>query len=464
MALVCRNAYAALPRRFIVRTFHAASRQQVVKPFLLADIGEGIREVQIIQWFVQPGARVNEWDKICEVQSDKASTEITARFPGVIKKLHYDADDMAVVGKALLDIDVDEKEVPPDVQSLPNADSAKSEESEPKEQSKEPAEKSVKEIKDRPEDKKPAKSQNKSPRDSENATLATPAVRHLTKEHGVDIADIEGTGKDGRVLKEDVNNHIAAQKSGSSSSTSRPASPTAKDETISLTPVQAQMLKTMTKSLNIPHFLYSDTVNLSSITSLRKLLNADVSKDNGIKLSTLPFFMKAISLAFSEYPLINGRLDAESGDKPKIILRGSHNFGFACDTPQGLLVPVIKDIQNMSVLEIAAEAQRLSALAREGKLSNTDFSGGTFTVSNVGSIGGGVVAPVIVEGQLSIVGIGRSKVVPVFDEDGSITSAEECTLSWSADHRVVDGATMARCAEVVRRFVESPGSMLARLR
>lgn len=223
------------------------------------------------------------------------------------------------------------------------------------------------------------------------------------------------------------------------------------------------MFKTMTKSLTIPHFLYSDSFDMTAITMSRKDIN-QAATSSKTKISALAFIIKAVSLAMTDFPILNARLNTSNPDKPQIAMRGAHNVGVAVDTPQGLIVPVIKGANELSIAEIAVEINRLSSLAKDGKLSAADLTGGTFTVSNVGSIGGTVVSPVIVEGQVAILGVGKARIVPAFDVDGVLVKRQECVLSWSADHRVVDGATVARAAEVVRMLLEQPARMLVRLR
>lgn len=305
-------------------------------------------------------------------------------------------------------------------------------------------------------------------RDSLHRSLATPAVRHLVKELNVRIEDIEGTGRDGRVTKEDVHKFA---KNGSSTSTSSttatiPATgaavtPTAEDRKVPLTLVQTAMFKTMTRSLTIPHFLYSMTVDMTALTALRQRINS--KRDKTDRITPLAFVLKAVSLAFTRHPLLNAALDTSSS-RPELTYRASHNFGIAVDSPSGLLVPVIRDVQTLSVGDIAASIRALSAKATAGKLTTPDLQGASFTVSNIGSIGGGVVSPVIVEPQVAIVGVGRSKVVPAFDAAGDIVAREELVLSWSADHRVVDGAECARAAETVRRYLEDVDEWALELR
>ncbi len=303
-----------------------------------------------------------------------------------------------------------------------------------------------------------------------HVALATPAVRGLLKELKVDITDVTGTGKDGRVMKEDVHSFVATRKAESSPKDQSPkvrqqstSDQTQAERTLPLTPVQSHMFKTMTRSLAIPHFLYADEIDITALSTLRRRLNTQAI--NWQKLSYLHFIIKAVSLALEEYPLLNARVEGMNGDQvPKLIMREKHNVGIAMDTPQGLLVPNIKNVSSRSILDIATECSRLQALAKDGKLSATDLTGGTITVSNIGSIGGTYVAPVLVSSEVAILGVGKARSIPAFDEQESVIKKEVMNFSWSADHRVVDGATMARMAERVKAFTEEPGLMMARLR
>ncbi|KFY07195.1 hypothetical protein V492_07364 [Pseudogymnoascus sp. VKM F-4246] len=465
-------------RRNPARLFTATARAEVVKPFLLADIGEGIRECEIIQWFVEPGARVEEFDKICEVQSDKASVEIPSRFSGVIKKLHYDTGEMAKVGKALIDIDVPE-EVAEEVEKAGATAAplggkeagAESVMSEGLASTIKPDASPAPATEIKADSGKPVVAKGK------HATLATPAVRHLTKELKVDISDINGSGREGRVTKDDVYQFAKARDAGHASPAPQAAGAPARpapdhgpqqETPTKLTNMQAQMFKAMTASLKIPHFLFADEVDVSAIFHLRKRLNKSLAKsptsDGQVtKLSILPFLVKAMSLAIGRYPILNARVDVDADSKPSLVMRAQHNIGIAMDTPQGLLVPVIKNANALSVMDIANELARLQALAKAGKLTTADLTGGTITLSNIGNIGGTYVSPVIVEKEVAILGIGKMRTIPAFGEGGEVVRKEVMNFSWSADHRVVDGATMARAAEVVRGFVEEPDMMLVHL-
>ncbi|KAI0594469.1 2-oxoacid dehydrogenases acyltransferase-domain-containing protein [Biscogniauxia sp. FL1348] len=467
-----RGAYAA------PRNFHTTRTMQVVKPVLLADIGEGIVECEIIQWFVEPEARVEEFSPLCEVQSDKASVEITSRFSGVVKKLHYEAGEMAKVGKPFVDIDIQGGASKEDLDALTAPEPSRDDTSEPlnKASLNQPpggpstGDKTIDTTRSVEPDLQSQRPKGK------YASLATPAVRHLSKELNVDITEIQGTGKDGRVLKEDIYRFVEAKKSAipavppASSYTPAPSDVEKQTETlVQLTNTQHQMFKTMTRSLNIPHFLYADEIDFSQLVQLRQRLNKVLSqsaKEGEIsKLSYLPFILKAVSLALYQYPILNARLDVDSQtSKPTLVHRSQHNIGVAMDTPSGLLVPVIKNVGAKNVLSIANELAYLQSQAFAGKLSLQELSGGTITVSNIGNIGGTYVSPVIVEREVAILGVGRMRTIPAFDEQDRVTKKQVCNFSWCADHRVVDGATMARAAEVVRKIVEEPDVMVLHLR
>lgn len=414
----------------------------------------------------------------------------------MVKKLYYDAGDMAKVGKPFVDIDILGDISQETLDKLTPSGGETGEKTAPASQQS---------------TTEPASPQKPAPGPSNNgavdtaatkpkgthAALATPAVRHLSKELKIDILDVDGTGKDGRVLKEDIYKFVEARDNG----TAQPARPgtgaatpapsssapgVQTEDRQPLTKTQEQMFKAMTRSLSIPHFLYADEIDFTDLSALRGRLNKVLSSspsspapvipsNHGVtKLSYLPFIIKAVSIALQQYPILNARVDAPSsssaGEKPALLYRSQHNIGVAMDTPQGLLVPVIKDVAAHSILTIAAELLRLQSLAAAGRLSPQDMSGGTITVSNIGSIGGTYCSPVIVDGQVAILGVGRMRDVPdVARDEGSGSWAlrgvkNVCNFSWSADHRVVDGATMARAAGVVRSLVEEPDVMVMHLR
>jgi len=306
--------------------------------------------------------------------------------------------------------------------------------------------------------------------------LATPAVRRLLREHDINIADVRGTGKDGRVLKHDVARYVESQvnfsqheKQETPPSSSAPDTPGV-DRKVALSPIQSQMFKSMTASLSIPHFLYTHTVDLTLLADLVRHHREDTTLASRltdiagarVKLTLLPFVLKAISQAVNRFPVVNSSLhmDKPSKERPGFLIKNSHHFGLAVDTPNGLLVPVVRNVQNHSVLTLASEISRLAQLAKASKLSPDDMKGASLVVSNIGSIGGNVVGPVILSPMTTTMAIGQMEEVPAFETDKEgverIVKKKRAVLSWSADHRILDGATMARCAQEVAMCLERP--------
>uniref|UniRef100_A0A1B6FXP5 Peripheral subunit-binding (PSBD) domain-containing protein n=1 Tax=Cuerna arida TaxID=1464854 RepID=A0A1B6FXP5_9HEMI len=267
-------------------------------------------------------------------------------------------------------------------------------------------------------------------------------------EKKIKLSDVKGTGKGGRVMKEDILAFLDRSKGGGIGPPVTTRSP--------LTTVQKVMTRTMTESLKIPQFVFSDQVDVSRLVKLRSEAKEAASKRD-IKLSYLPFFLKAFSKGLSEFPILNSSFDLE---REEILYKKSHNIGIAVDSPSGLLVPNIKDVQTLSVIEIAKELNRLQLLAAKMKLSPSDLTGGTFSVSNIGAIASTTSAPLILPPEVCIVALGRIQRLPRFDSAGNVFPAHIISLSWSADHRIIDGATVARCFRVFQHYVENPAALL----
>ncbi|XP_078102861.1 lipoamide acyltransferase component of branched-chain alpha-keto acid dehydrogenase complex, mitochondrial isoform X1 [Sander vitreus] len=440
------------------RTLHIASvsRGPIVQ-FKLSDIGEGIMEVTVKEWYVKEGDKVSQFDSICEVQSDKASVTITSRYDGVIKRLYYDVDATALVGKPLVDI---ETEAGPAV--IPEEDVVET----PAMAREEHTHQEIKGLK----------------------TQATPAVRRLAIENNIKLSEVVGTGRDGRILKEDILNFLAKQTgaiipptlfqeiqtpppataaqpaSTAAAAKPPPATPrpvfTGKDVTEPLKGFHKAMVRTMTAALKIPHFGYCDEVDLSRLVSLRSELRS-IAEARGVRLSYMPFFIKAASLGLLHFPVLNASVDEGCQN---ITYKASHNIGLAMDTLQGLLVPNVKNVQLLSVFDIAQELNRLQTLGVAGQLGTSELSGGTFTLSNIGSIGGTYAKPVILPPEVAIGALGKIQVLPRFDASGSVVPAHIMKVSWSADHRIIDGATMCRFSNLWREYLENPASMLLDLK
>lgn len=220
------------------------------------------------------------------------------------------------------------------------------------------------------------------------------------------------------------------------------------------------MVKTMTAALKIPHFGYCDEVDLTALVKLREELKP-VASARGIKLSFMPFFIKAASLGLLQFPILNASMDESC---QKVTYKASHNIGVAMDTEQGLIVPNVKNVQARSVVDIAAELNRLQKLGSTGQLSTADLTGGTFTLSNIGSIGGTYAKAVILPPEVAIGALGSIKALPRFNQRGDVYKAQIMQVSWSADHRVIDGATMSRFSNLWKSYLENPASMLLDLK
>ncbi|XP_036442995.1 lipoamide acyltransferase component of branched-chain alpha-keto acid dehydrogenase complex, mitochondrial isoform X2 [Colossoma macropomum] len=456
--VIAPHSYSAtvLQQHRFFRTSYAASGP--ILQFKLSDIGEGIMEVTVKEWYVKVGDRVSQFDSICEVQSDKASVTITSRYDGVIRKLYYDIDSVAFVGTPLVDIETDGGQTP---------------------------EEDVVET--------PAVSQEEHTHQHirGHKTQATPAVRRLAMENNIKLSEVVGTGKDGRILKEDILNFIAKQTGAilppspfqeiqppppapaaaakpqekrPPPSIPTPISPrpvfTGKDRTEPLKGFQKAMVKTMTAALKIPHFGYKDEVDLTQLVRLRSELKG-VAESRGVRLSYMPFFIKAASLGLLQFPILNASVDEECQN---ITYKAAHNIGLAMDTPQGLLVPNVKNVQMLSVFEIAVELNRLQTLGASGQLGTADLTGGTFTLSNIGSIGGTYAKPVVLLPEVAIGALGKLQVLPRFNAKDEVVKAHIMNVSWSADHRIIDGATMCRFSNLWKCYLENPASMVLDLK
>lgn len=429
-------------------------------PFLLADIGEGITEVEILQWYVKEGQTVSQFDKICEVQSDKATVEITSRYDGTVVGVHYRVGDVAKVGKPLCTIDTEGASAPENSAEAPVPASA----TDPS-----PAAPpgSVAEGRGLP-------PPPPSPPDAGAAAAGiwssgfstkvrcTPAVRRLARDAGIDLRSIRGSGLDGRILAHDLHGGARAVHPASVG----PA-PADIEQSIPVRGLTRTMVKTMDASLMIPHLGLCDAANIDSLLSVRDLLKK-VAADKGVeKLTLMPFLVKAASRSLLEYPELNsGSVDrprnVSSADRP---ISGAHNIGIAVDSPTGLIVPTIKNCQTKSVLDIAQELNRLIDLARHGRLGKGDLSGGTFSLSNIGAISGTYARPLIVPPEVAIGAFGRTQTVPRWsEEEGRFVKTNVMPISWSADGTVVDLIRMSRFSQHFVQQLEEPMSWLLELK
>lgn len=430
-----------------VRLVHLSAPQWRKVTFNLSDIGEGIRDVVIKEWFVKEGDVVEQFDNLCEVQSDKASVTITSRYDGRILKLHHGVDDTALVGKSLIDFDVDDI-----VEQLPHEDHT--------------LDKTLSSLTD---DNTPSRDTfNKDLSKSiiqKNMILATPAVRRIASENNINLLDVKASGRDGRVLKSDILEYLNLVPSTITEKLSEHTKQITKspdqitdvgfdncNRTEKLKDIRKIMFKTMTQSLRIPHFTYSDEVDITNLVRIRNSLKIEL-ENKDVKITFMPFFIKAASLALLKYPILNSSIDETT---ESIVYKPSHNISVAMATANGLVVPNIKNCERKTIVDIARDLNSLQHRGQNGQLTPEDFANGTFSVSNIGVVGGTYTQPCIVPPQVAIGAIGTKKVVPRFDENGAIIQMHLVHVSWSADHRIIDGVTMASYSNEWKRYVEQP--------
>ncbi|KAF8661775.1 hypothetical protein HU200_056728 [Digitaria exilis] len=414
----------------------------------LAQTGEGIAECELLRWFVAEGDQVDEFQPLCEVQSDKATIEITSRFKGKVHQIHFGPGDIVKVGETLLKMIVGDSQIVSPDNIFPSADKSLGEES-----------------------VVPSSEGN-----IHSGTLSTPAVRHLAKQYGININEIVGTGKDGRVLKEDVLNYAVSKglcKEQSSSleesagpvellkeAEPLPGVPFYEDKKIVLRGYQRAMVKSMSLAAKVPHFHFLEEINCDSLVQLKTAFQ-NVNKDNTMKHTFLPFLIKSLSMALSKYPMLNSSFIEQTNE---VVLKGSHNIGIAMATTHGLVVPNIKKVQSLSILEITKELARLHEMASHNKLSAADIEGGTITLSNIGAIGGKFGSPLLNLPEVAIIALGRIQKLPRFDDDENVYPSSTINVTVGADHRVVDGAMVARFCNEWKGLVEKPELLLLHMR
>ena len=519
-------------------------------PFLLADIGEGIKEVEVIQWFVQPGQHVQQFDAICQVQSDKATVDITSRYDGTIAALggrsnSSSPDDnnssdppIIQVGQPLLYFypantnDTNGNTVTNFIDStgsgngIGTSGSLETTVAPPAELPKQDDRTEIfNQTHDEVDDDRSPTNHNindtSNGNNNHSIAQASPAVRRIAREYGISNAVfntmIQGTGPNQRILKSDVlsyvnhntenhssNRHVnslsqdsdesdRSKKFTTTSTTvtkeSAVVNADTKDKIISLRGYTRHMISTMTTSLQIPHMCFGDEIIMNNLMTLRQQINNsllqpgnnDVGDDTippkALKVSLLALLIKAVSCAMIDYPIINSIQMMEqnrSVSEGMILQKQNHNFGIAIDTmSRGLVVPVLHECQNKSVLTIQTDIDQLKQLALSNQLQKEHFTDMTFTISNIGSIGSGMfLQPVIVPPTLAMGAFGCTKMVPRFrsSEEEHVTKttsgrreiyeAQVMNVTWAGDHRFLDGATMGRFHNRFRYYVEEHPMML----
>lgn len=442
--------------------------------FKLPDIGEGIHEGEIVKWFVKKGDKVQEDDVLCEVQNDKAVVEIPSPVAGTVEDVLVAEGTVATVGQTLITFDA------PGYEHLKFKGDDHEDEAPKQEEVKQEEPKQV---------AAPAASNESStnnaiaetqvPVDPNRRVIAMPSVRKYAREKSVDLIRVQGSGKNGRILKEDVDNFLnggtaqaVAEKQPVSEvqATAATAAPT-EEKKQAITPIpQGQYPETREKMSGIrkaiakamvnskhtaPHVTLMDEIDVTKLVAHRKKFK-EVASAKGIKLTFLPYVVKALTSALREYPALNTSLDDAAGE---IIHKHYYNIGIAADTEKGLLVPVVKDADRKSVFNISNEINELAVKARDGKLAPDEMKGASCTISNIGSAGGQWFTPVINHPEVAILGIGRIAEKPVV-RDGEIVAAPVLALSLSFDHRMIDGATAQNALNHIKRLLNDPELLL----
>ena len=407
--------------------------------FKLPDVGEGLSEGEIVRWHAAPGERVRVHQSLVDVQTDKAIVEIPAPVSGTLVRLGGDPGDVIAVGAMLALIEGDE--IPRDVE--------------------EPREAGAREAPSGSGDAEPAPPSSSGAGPAGHRRVrASPAVRKLARERGVDLAAITGSGGRGQITREDVEAALAGTVAQPEAApvTASPA-PRGEDRIEPLRGLRHRIAQTMSEAWrNVPHIFSMEEIDARDLVRARESANA-VHPDSGARVGYLPFFVQACAAALRAHPRFNASLDMEAR---QIVYRHRCNIGIATATPDGLIVTVLHDADGKSLRELAEEIRDLSTLARERRVSPAQIAGGTFTISNYGSYGGAMGAPIIRPPEVAIAGFGRVReaVVPV---EGRAVVRPVLPLCVSTDHRLNDGEHLHAFMESIARHLREPAHLLARV-
>ncbi|MCS5502359.1 2-oxo acid dehydrogenase subunit E2 [Lysinibacillus sp. A4] len=438
--------------------------------FRLPDIGEGIHEGEIVKWFVKAGDTVKEDDILCEVQNDKAVVEIPSPVEGTVEEVLVGEGTVAVVGDVLIRLDApgyedlklkgdDHAEAKTEAQVQATAESGQNVEEAPAKEEKAP-------------EKAPEKVETVV--DETKRVIAMPSVRKFARDNDVNIREVKGTGKNGRILKEDIENflkgggtveaetaNIETSEDTVQQETSTPAAPVVLEGDFpetreKMSGIRKAIAKAMVHSKQTaPHVTLMDEVDVTALVAHRKKFK-DIAAEKGVKLTYLPYVVKALISTLREFPEFNRSLDDATQE---IIQKHYYNIGIAADTERGLLVPVIKHADRKSVFAVSNEINELATKAREGKLAPHEMKGASMSITNIGSAGGQWFTPVINHPEVAILGIGRISEKPVI-KNGEIVAAPVLALSLSFDHRMIDGATAQNALNHLKRLLSEPELLL----
>jgi 2-oxoisovalerate dehydrogenase E2 component (dihydrolipoyl transacylase) len=389
--------------------------------FHLPEIGEGLYEAEVSHWLVKPGDAVKPGQGLLEVLTDKATMEVPAPFTGTIEELRAEVGEAIKVGQVVLTYEGERTVAAPT--DVPGKASV-----------------AVAEHKDGA------------------SVKAAPSVRLMARKLGIDIGQVHGSGADGRVLVEDLTGVATPRAANPQAANPQARRDYGKPGTrVKFQGMRRKIAEHLVRAKQtIPHYTYVDECDVTDLVRMRESLKEPLSKQ-GIRITYLAFFVKAVVGALQEVPIVNASLDERATE---IVLHDGYHIGVAVATASGLIVPVVRDADRKSLPELAREIERLrtDAVANRSKLE--DLRGGTFTVTSIGNIGGLFATPIINYPEVGILGIGRITKRPVFDEHGRIKAADMVYLSLSFDHRVLDGAIGAAFGNALIRRLADPAALL----
>jgi len=430
--------------------------------FKLPELGENIESGDIVNVLVSEGQGIAANDGVFELETDKAVVEIPCPHAGKISKIHCKKGDTVEVGQTLLTVEPAEEEEQTE-EKEPQA-----EESEPEDVKEEAAPEPL--AASQPSEQPSAKPQAASREKEEPGPIpAGPAARRIARESGVDLRSVTGSGKHGRITPEDVRAAAggaagAAAAAPQPGAMPEPAEPPGEPGQDNWGPVRREKMPRIRRTIaeqmarsasTIPHVTNFDDADLTDLEHLRKGVPPGYLGEN-VKLTAMPFVIKAAALALREHPMLNASIDLE---KQEVTYKQYVNVGVAVDTPRGLVVPALRHADRISIPQIARELATLAEKARRADFAVEDLRGGTFTISNLGAVGGTYSTPIINHPEVAILLLGRSRWTPVVRE-GQIVPRWMMPLSLSYDHRLVDGATAGRFLNEVIGYLQSPGKLM----
>lgn len=416
--------------------------------FNFPDIGEGLDEGTIIEWLVKKGQKIEAGDILVTMETDKVVAEIPSPKAGIVKATFGKIGDVIKVGEALVEIDLETNE---NTEQKPKIEAVEEEGAGVVGTLEIAGNSAIMRSSEEGFSK-----QNTEQKSQHKKVLATPVARAMAKDFGIDINQVKGSGPAGRVMKDDIKRH-------NQSSYNQHITETKEEKTQSnrvMIEQMSQIRKTIASNMirskhNAAHMALFDEVEISELYSIRKKFKQKFA-DEGIKLTYLPFILKATALSLKKHRQLNSEMDFDGG---KMIYKNYYNLSIAIDTERGLVVPVIKDVDKLSIKEIAQKIEELSEKARQNKLTLNDMKDGTFSVTSYGSVGGKFAFPVINYPQAGILGIGKISEQPVV-KNGQLAIGIVLPLSISVDHRIVDGAEVSKFINTLMGFLSDPISLL----